>query len=439
MHIEKFSVGFGKAIYRWKWLGVDFQIGWIPLGGFVALPQLDPGDEPQARDGTVLPVVKPIDRILVAIAGPVCNVIFGLFLATIVWKVGIFGLPPAPSVTVEEVPQYFETKKGDEIIRGETPEWLAGLRRGHVITNVNGTDLKGGWPQVVDLIVYDRDGRVALKGTQDDGEAFALEYQLVGNPIFDGVGVPFFHPVFPIFAKFVQPGPAREAGVKTKDQLIAVNGKPITSGRMLQNEIQQAKNSAVTLTVTRGKKDITLTMVPAIHEEAQRYVIGVVMESGFKHHPPPWSKLTKVAEDTYRTVGAVSSSKNPIGVKHLSSILGMINAIWTVLNHSSWVDALDIVVFINFALAIFNLLPIPVLDGGHITLALIELIARRRVPARLTIAVYNACAIVLISLMMYIFFHDARRMVQPPHRQSTTVSEPPAPANPPPQPATETQ
>ena len=89
LHVDAFSIGF-KKIWSKKINGVEYRIGCLPLGGYVELPQVDAAtNEPKAADGTPLPPAKPLDRLLTAAAGPICNIIFGLILGCIVWAVGI--------------------------------------------------------------------------------------------------------------------------------------------------------------------------------------------------------------------------------------------------------------------------------------------------------------------------------------------------------------
>lgn len=434
LHIERFSIGFGHGIIRWKWWGVPFQIGWIPLGGFVALPQLDPTNEPQTKEGIPLPAVKPLDRILVALAGPLSNIAFGLLLGVIIWKVGIYGLPPSQTVKVAYVPQTFQDAKENEF---EVPEWSAGLRANDIITHVNGEELVGGWPHIIDSIVFKRDGNIWLQ-IDRNGQAHDIRYQLVKNPYADGVGYPFFTPVIPSYVKYVFDGPAREAGVQPGDQLLSVNGKPIDSMLILQKAVRASHGAPVSLVVERGQETVSFLLKPREREyDGQTvYAIGVQMEQGMLYHPLPWERLTKVARDSYRTVSAVSSSDNPINPSHFMGIWGMVVTIWKVLSHSGWIEALNIIVFINFALAIFNLLPIPILDGGHITQAIIESVIRRRMPPQLTIGVFNVFAALLISFMIFVLFHDARRSVKPPPRPPpvpVSADEAAAPAAPAPE------
>lgn len=103
LHVDKFSVGFGHRIMAKKIKGIDCIVGWIPLGGYVALPQMELGKTAFAADGSELPPIKQKDKIIVALAGPVFNLAFALLLSLIVWGVGEHQAPAVESLVVEQV------------------------------------------------------------------------------------------------------------------------------------------------------------------------------------------------------------------------------------------------------------------------------------------------------------------------------------------------
>lgn len=124
LHVEKFSIGMGPKLWGFKYKGVDYQIGWLPFGGFVSLPQLDPTDAPMTSDERPLPHASPKARMLTAFAGPLFNILFGFVLATIMWGVGLWEPATADSVVVSEVPAYL-------------PEYVEPLQQGDRIVAVN--------------------------------------------------------------------------------------------------------------------------------------------------------------------------------------------------------------------------------------------------------------------------------------------------------------
>ena len=194
LHVEKFSVGFGRALKKWRWRGIDIQVGWIPFGGFVALPQLEPTDEPKTSDGDPLPHAGPLSRIATAFAGPFFNIILGVLLGGIVWIVGVKGFPYDDFIAVQSVPQTFFDAAGTE---HDNPEYVAGLRDGDVLVAVNGKGFSRGWEEAQRCFIFAPRGRVQLT-VERQGERLELpEYKLAPNPLVDGIGYPFFRPRLP--------------------------------------------------------------------------------------------------------------------------------------------------------------------------------------------------------------------------------------------------
>ena len=165
LHVDAFSIGF-KAIWKKKINGVEYRIGCLPLGGYVELPQVDSATEtPKAADGTELPKAKPLDRLLTAAAGPICNIIFGLLLGCIVWAVGI--PQDTPKMRSIEVAAIDET----------SPEYEAGLRVGDRIAAVDGTPVSGedgkSYNDAVNFIRGEQDTWIQLTIVRD-GEALDI-------------------------------------------------------------------------------------------------------------------------------------------------------------------------------------------------------------------------------------------------------------------------
>ena len=215
LHVDAFSIGF-KKIWSKKINGVEYRIGCLPLGGYVELPQVDAATEtPKAADGTELPPAKPIDRLLTAAAGPICNIIFGLLLGCVVWLVGI--PQDTPKMRFVEVAHVEEN----------SPEWIAGLREGDVITRINGKTFHSAWKDVV-VEILTTIGEVTLD-VERNGEKKIVKYLPKVNPkkmAVEKTAYPFFSPRIPIEFHPEKGSLAEKAGIKAGDQLISLNGMP---------------------------------------------------------------------------------------------------------------------------------------------------------------------------------------------------------------------
>jgi regulator of sigma E protease len=114
-----------------------------------------------------------------------------------------------------------------------------------------------------------------------------------------------------------------------------------------------------------------------------------------------------------RTLGAVLSRKSTVGAKDMSGPLGILRILYIVVRTGAWRRLLWFLILINFGLALLNLLPIPVLDGGHILMGLIESVVRRRIPHRVAYILQTCCAVLLIGFIVYVSGYDLKRILQP--------------------------
>jgi regulator of sigma E protease len=167
------------------------------------------------------------------------------------------------------------------------------------------------------------------------------------------------------------------------------------------------------LTVRRGEEtfDRVLTPEQPVSPEGSGPSLGILSWMGNTNvkliHPTPWSQIEDSAGQIFATLGALTSSKTDIGVQQLGGAVMIIRVYKNLFeSENGWRMVLWFSVVLNVNLALLNLLPFPVLDGGHITLAVIEGIRRRPVHAKFLQFIQNACAVVLIGFMLFIAFFD---------------------------------
>jgi regulator of sigma E protease len=466
LHAERFSIGFGKKIWSTTYRGVEYVIGILPFGGYVSLPQLDPAEDPTTSDGKPLPRVGPIDRALTAVAGPVANLLFGFVLACATWAVGVYEPAPASYCTVWKVPRYLPLYKDGlerddtfiavngkpvaasweavlaaipdkaeqislRIKRGKTektiaykpvpnPEYTAGLRPMDRIVAVNGKAFTRGWPELSEKIALNTDDLV-LRVQNPGQDPRNIVYRPYPNPAAEGLGYPFFEVILPTGVARVLPGSAAEkAGLKKGDRLVRVNGEQVPDSAWFIDRIAGSAGAPLTLTVLRDGNEITLRNVRAHADKVNNetvYRIGIALSSPkVIAHPNPWTQFVNVLTRTGRTLGSLfapmAGHKSLVRPRHMSGPLGIIQMIWYRLQTEGYRGGLSIIILVTFSLAFFNLLPVPVLDGGHILYALIELVIRRRLPARLVLILQNAFAVLIIGFMLYITSHDVQRWVR---------------------------
>jgi regulator of sigma E protease len=430
LHVERFSIGFGKKLWGFERKGVEYRVSMLPFGGYVALPQLEPTKTPTTEDGTPLPQAKPFDRILTALAGPVANILFGFLLGAVVWFVGV---------------QRPETLSSFEVysVEEDSPEYEAGLRPGDHILQVNGETVEGSWEGLMQDIALSK-GQVELLLERGETKQ-KIAYMPAENPEFEGLGFPFFEVKTPVEILHVNPqSPADLAGLQKGDRILAVNGEPVQNTISFLLDMWNSKGEPVDITVRRGDQELVVSGIrgkETVLEGKVRYLIGVLPgEPMVMKHLSPWWQFKNVLRTTGNTLGALFSSKSLVKPKHMSGPVGIIQMNYLTVRHRGWRQGLFFVVFVSFSLAIFNLLPFPVLDGGHIVFGLFEGLTPWRVPERVAYYIQATFAVALITLMLYVTFFDVRRLTRglfdggednaaPPERTEEPASPPPASPN----------
>jgi regulator of sigma E protease len=211
----------------------------------------------------------------------------------------------------------------------------------------------------------------------------------------------------------VQPdSPAAAAGLKHGDVVVGFNGTHIYHPLAVADYIEAHPNQPMTLQVNRDGAVMDVTVLPKILSGGKVPRVGIQWEANGRmsvSHPNPIEQVYNSVTSTLNTIGAVASPKSDVKLQHLSGPIG-IGRIYYLLfqSESGWQLALWFSVILNVNLAILNMLPIPVLDGGHIVLAIIESIRRKPVNMRLLELIQTGCAVLIIGYMLYVTFYDAQ-------------------------------
>ena len=410
--VLRFSVGFGKAI--WKRTGRDgteYQIASIPLGGYVKM--LD------AREGEVDPALRDQEftsksvwkRIAIVAAGPVFNVIFTL---AALWLMFMLGRPDAAPV-ITAVPQSIAAK--------------AGVQPGDYILKVDGHDVTA-ITDAFGLMQVALASRTPLPLTVRDvkGQTRQLVLPLdqlpAGQPLdekyFDQVGLQPAPP--PAIAANVMPGqPAALAGMQGGDRLISVNGQAVSDfvafGKLVQTDA--VKSPALAVVVERDGQTKNLSVVAkweSLEGQPKKWVMGVapVTQSVNVQYGPIKALVAAVqgtwrgAMQTYSLLGKLITGQ--VSSQNLSGVIGIAQ----VANQSAGqgiASFLQFLAAVSLSLAILNLLPIPVLDGGHLLYYLVELVKGSPVSEQTMIVGQYIGLALLFTMMGLAFYNDIHRIL----------------------------
>jgi regulator of sigma E protease len=414
LKVDRFAIWFGKPIWKKKINGVEYALGTIPAGGYVSLPQMATMEAIEGKgesSGQPLPPISALDKIIVAVAGPLFSFLLAFCFAAIVWIVG----RPVNQADNSTMVGWVDPTG---------PAWKAGLRPGDVITAVDGHRVTTFAPPSQDSITW---RIVTSQGTNisitfhRDGEQktvyatpFKRETAWYERKDLRHVLITSAEPA--IIYEVATNSPAALAGLRKGDEIVAMNGEKIYSPMPLVYEEKTMTNGAikpVTLTVRRGEKEFQRALTPEkpLKPENSGPLFGITAWQGNTNislaHPAPTDQIKESASQIYATLSTIFSHKSDIGVQQLGGAVMIIRLYSNLFqSENGWRLVLWFSVVLNVNLALLNLLPFPVLDGGHITLALIEAARRRPVNARVLQYLQTACAVILIGFMLFIAFFD---------------------------------
>ena len=414
LKVERFAIWFGKPIWKTKINGVEYALGWIPAGGYVALPQMATMEAIEGKTdekAEQLPNISPLDKIIVAFAGPLFSFLLAVAFAVIVWKVG------KPGTASDSSTQIGWVEPGG-------PAWNSGLRAGDTITEIDGHAVNAFAPPSQDSvtwrIVTSTGTNLAVKYLRDnkEGVAYPAAYKRptkwYERKALRQIMIRPAHPS--VVYEIVTNSPAALAGLTPGDEIIAINSGKIFNPEAVIHVAESMTNAApspVSLTIRRGTEEFVkvITPVKPIRPADSLPSFGILAWLGntniIMSNPTPATQIKDGVGQIVGTLGALFAPKSDIGVQQLGGAVMIIRVYKNMFeSEHGWRMVLWFSVVMNVNLAMLNMLPLPVLDGGHITLATLEAIRRRPVNAKFLNYIQSSFAIALIAFMVFIAFFD---------------------------------
>jgi regulator of sigma E protease len=411
IRVETFSFGFGPRLFGRKWGTTDYRISAIPLGGYVKLG----GDESNApiegEGASDIPAHERFDlrprwqRILVAIAGPVMNILTALsipFAGAMIYGVQV---PPPPVVR--------------HVLPGGAAE-IAGLQPGDRIVSFDGnTNPK--WKTVADDALLSPGQPLPLE-VERNGQRLNLTIKPTPHTEEgETVGFLDFLPDYgtvPIVVRVVEPNtPAAEAGLKAGDRIVNVNNEPVKSAEQVTQYIRDHKGQPITLRVERSGSMVDITATPKLlspQETRERLGFQPDEEIPFQRigiagsFAEAFDTNFEYIRVTGKALGQVFAGKRSVR-NTFSGPIGIYRVASTSAIRLGWAGVFATLGFLSLNLGVFNLLPIPVLDGGAIFLLLIEgLLATVgwTISARVRDRIQQVGFVVVILLMVFVITND---------------------------------
>ncbi len=421
IHAEVFSIGFGPEIIGWTDRnGTRWKISAIPLGGYVKFlgdsdeTSATPTDQPlSSADRRRAFFSQPLyARTAVVLGGPMANLLFAFVLLTGVFYV--MGEPYSPAVVA---------------VQQEGPAARAGLRSGDVVVGLNGKrvdryeDIQDS--QILYLakpmpIEYRRDGQL-LRG--EIAPQFCERTDRYNNTLrYGDLGMDQL--IRPVVGGFTANSPAEAAGLKVGDLLLSIDGKPVDYFSRIPELIGSRGGQPVTVTYERDGQRRETTVVPiadkthdcagkeqaigrlrvrpaAVTEYRHQGVIGA-MGAGVN---AVWSMTTMF----YTSMGQILTAARP--VDELGGPIRIAKAAGEA-SHAGWGGILNLVIALSVVLGVFNLLPVPMLDGGHLAMYLYEAVRGRPLSLRAQEVGLKLGFALVIGMALIATFNDIRLLLR---------------------------
>ncbi|MBX3744320.1 MAG: site-2 protease family protein [Verrucomicrobiae bacterium] len=484
--VERFGIWFGRPLWEKKINGVWYSLGSIPAGGFVALPQLAPMDaiegQPDA-DRAKLPPITPLDKIIVAFAGPLFSLGLAFVFAIVVWGVGRpvseaeatttigYVLPGSPAeqaglqpgdklLAIDDQPvNRWGGLSADSvswrIVRSEGETVRVRFERDGEIREVTARPVipeRRFWqrqsirqlqmmPAASPMVARVEPGSAAESaGLQPNDLLTAVN----GQPLYTAMGIGDYarrHPdeslslsvrrgdqtlTLPFEPRGARVGavvpdsPAAQGGIRGGDRVVAIDGRRFRTAEQFSEYVRDNGSQELLFTLERDAATLEARVRPAIPVGDSLPRIGVQWSSdtGIVYdefgrfeivHPRPLEQIRLSMMAIVNTFDALFSRNSDIKLQHMAGPVQIVRVYYILFeSDNGWLQAIWFSVILNVNLALLNLLPIPVLDGGHIVLAIVEWIRRRPISGRALVSVQYAFAFLLIGFMLYVTFFDAQ-------------------------------
>lgn len=515
LFVPRFSIGFGPKIFSWKKGETEYCVSLLPLGGYVALPQL--GETPilEGNEHRTDKALSFTDKFLVAVMGAMFNLLFAAIIATILWIVGLSIPEQEKTTTIGYILPHWEEQGQPKQI---TPAVQAGLRVGDTILSVDGHRVEK-FSDIEKCIILgtnrDQAGRAFSQITferQGQIQSVTLYPLLIKtNPLtkdfirFSGI----VNPKQELTIEALEDGSAaKQIGLKPGDTILAIDQENLYSFMGLRSYLEEKKPESVVLTVRRGSDTLQLpcklqkvmqqkpwlslnsdkqylefypenaatlqpikilqssgalfdpfvddsvilycngiaiktleqlhavisqnmgktlvfevqnegaqqlislpldSVVVNLHEPEYVYRLGVLFQQKMLlTHPTPWKLFSQSLESTVETFRCLFNKNSDVKVQHLMGAPGIMRLLHR-FSTDDFRRLLWFIVLLNINLAVLNLLPLPVLDGGHILFAILEKIRGKALPFSWLNAIQSVFVVLFLSLMLYVTFFDIRR------------------------------
>ncbi len=419
--VIRYSIGFGKPLWKWQRDPDDteYVVAAVPLGGYVKMLDEREGEVPEDQLHRAFNRKPLASRFAIVAAGPVFNFLFAVVAYWVMFVVGVSGLKPiVDEVEPGSVAERAGLQRGDEIVavNGErTPTWntvvLAVLDK--VVADEPDADVR-----VVDRARREQLRTLELGGLSQDLGRGSLLVELGIRPVRPAVP--------PVIGQVLSGGPAERAGLQAGDRLLSARGTEIGDWRDWVVYVRERPGETIPITVLRDGQRVRLDVRPEPKKDGSKtigYIGAAVQEAesapeslrAVLQYPPgkaflrSLKKTWQISALTVRMLG-----KMVVGEASVENISGPIT-IARYAGHSAAIGLAQFMAFlaiVSISLGIINLLPIPLLDGGHLMYYVVELVKGSPVSERSQVVGQRVGILILALLMALAFYNDLLRLLR---------------------------
>jgi len=403
VRVEKFSLGFGPRLIGFTRGDTEYRISLLPLGGYVKLAGEDPGEE-RHEDPAEFSSHSVGDRAKIVAAGPLMNMILPFFLFPLVFMMGT------------EVPAYIKEAPIVGWVDPQSPAAQAGFEQGDRIIAVNGSEVET-WGELENLVATNPDSTLEITAKRD-GTTISKELTPETDQKYGiGYGGLARH-IDPVIRELTPGYPAQRAGLQKGDRIIAIEGESISHWNQISELIEKHAGNEIALTIQRGDDIKTVHLTPQMVDMngGERPLIGislvndtVVEQYGF---------FTSVVKGTQKVFEVTALTfyvlKKLVTLELSMKALGgpiMIARVTGEAAQSGVANLIFFIAFLSINLAILNILPIPILDGGHLLFLLVEFVRGKPLEIKKMEIAQQIGLALLILLMVVVTYNDILRLL----------------------------